>query len=377
MKGDPPAVGADSRDPAAPIGLPALAVDADADGLPRLPVVDEDVDILVGIAVHQVGGVGTEAHETAVSAETGGCAASVGLAAPAVDAHPGGLPRLPVMDEDVRHPIGVAVHQVGGERLEGHVSAPAVYAATGAASVGLAAPAVGAHPSGFPGLPVVDKDIGGFVAVAVHQVGGKGLEGDEASAATEAGNPAGAVALDSAVGKADPGGPPRLPVVDEDVQRSVGVAVHQVGGEGLESDEASAVADPRKLAQTVALVACVVDADPDGLARPAVVHEDVRHPVGVAVHQVGSGRRVDDEVSVGADLGVLTGTVSPVGPVDADPGGRLGGKFGGRQDQGEEQRESGENACGAPSAPNRFAHVRIRHDSAIIRSGGGSGPIET
>src|SRR2546425_903531 len=72
-------------------------------GLVAHPVPDVDVHHAVGVARHQVAGLGTEDDEAAVGAHGRVDAGAVGLAAAAGDADPLGLPDAPVANEDVAH----------------------------------------------------------------------------------------------------------------------------------------------------------------------------------------------------------------------------------------------------------------------------------
>src|SRR5207247_3255808 len=80
----------------------------------------------IGVAGHEIGGERGEGDEATVGAErgsevvTGVATLSVPLVAGAIDAHPLGGAGQPVVDEDVSDPVGVPGYQVGGEGEERH-----------------------------------------------------------------------------------------------------------------------------------------------------------------------------------------------------------------------------------------------------------------
>ena len=94
---------------------------ADPLGLVGLAVPEEDVHhaVAVGPAGQEVAGRGVEDHEPAVGADPGPEAALVGLRSAGGDADPLGVAAAPVADEDVGHAVGVAGHEVRGVGLEG------------------------------------------------------------------------------------------------------------------------------------------------------------------------------------------------------------------------------------------------------------------
>src|SRR5581483_5437221 len=158
------------------------------------PVPHEDVHHPVGVTGHEVGGLGGEDDEPAVSAHGRADAGAVGLGAALAHAHPDRLPVEPVVDEDVAHAVGVAAHEVRRVRGEGHdvpvvgdrrrgvgggserVGRPA--AVTGG---GNADPphAVGQQTAALVGAHLGHVDVVGAVGVALGEVVGRRLEGNE------------------------------------------------------------------------------------------------------------------------------------------------------------------------------------------------------
>ena len=131
---------------------------------------DEDVGLPIGVARHQVGGLRFERERAAVAADRGVEAGGVGLASVSRDAHPAGDSGLTVVNEDVGVAVGVAVHQVGGERGERDEASVGVDHGRDARFIALAPGRVEAGPLGHSGLPIVDEDVGAQVGVARHQV---------------------------------------------------------------------------------------------------------------------------------------------------------------------------------------------------------------
>ena len=147
-------------------------------------------------------------------------------------------PKIP--DEDVSGEVRVVTDQVRGERVEGDV-AP-VGGDRGVPAIADLFPlrAGGAHadPRGRAGRTVSDEDIGGDVRVAVDQVRGIRLEGDEASVGGDRG--IGAVAVPRHAGRAHADTRDRagLPIPDENVAVAPGSATDQVRRPRFEGNEA-------------------------------------------------------------------------------------------------------------------------------------------
>ncbi|MCJ7575903.1 MAG: hypothetical protein MUO80_04395, partial [Dehalococcoidia bacterium] len=266
---------------------------------------DEDILFIIGVARHQVGGVGHEGHVAAVSADGGRNilkAAAIAFAAVGSDAHPLRDPGLPVVDEDVCVTVGVAGHQVRGVGREGDVAAVSADGGVIALVIPLAAVGGDAHPLRDPGLPVVDEDVCVTVGVAEYQVGGAGLEGDIAAVGTDGGELACAIPR-AAWGVAHPLRDPGLPVVDENVFSIVVVVGHQVRGVGREGDVAAVSADGGVSASAIPLDPVGGDAYPLRDPGQPVVDEDIPCIVGVVGHQVGGGGFEGDVAAVSADGG--------------------------------------------------------------------------
>ena len=91
----------------------------------------------------------------------------------------------PVAEEDVVHAVGVARHQVAGIRHEGDKRPCAEMRRAEPPRSGWMPPGRRHPPGRFP--PVADEHVAGAVGVARHQVGGDGAEGDEAAVRRDAG----------------------------------------------------------------------------------------------------------------------------------------------------------------------------------------------
>ena len=89
--------------------------------------------------------------------------------------------------------------------------------------------------------------------------------------------------------------------MNEDLFLPVGAPGKEIGSLGLEGHEPTVGADGGRAASLVRLAAITCDAHPHGLARVAVVHEDVPLPVRVTVNEIGSLRLEGYEATVAAD----------------------------------------------------------------------------
>ena len=102
------------------------------------------------------------------------------------------------------------------------------------------ASAVHADPIGATGDGVMDKNILDPVGVPPHQVGGEGLESDEVASDTDGRAGAFPVPLTAGAVHAQPGDDAGATIMDKDVSDAVGVPRHQIGGQGLEGNEPAA-----------------------------------------------------------------------------------------------------------------------------------------
>ena len=154
-------------------------------------VVDEDIfSVIIGQG-DQVGGSGLKGHKPSIVADVRFEAVRVPFHTCTGDAYLNGghptaltdfvkgavLIRVTVVDENVEVAVTTTGHQVGGVRVEGHVTSVVADRGPGASKVPLGAIAGDADPGGGPGLAVADKDIGCAIGVSGHQVVGCGLEG--------------------------------------------------------------------------------------------------------------------------------------------------------------------------------------------------------
>ncbi len=289
VEGHVAAIGADVLPPLAVAAeaLVATAVYAHPLGGPRLAVAHEDVISEVGVVRNKVSGAGVEGHIAAIGANGRAIAIAVPLGAAAVHAHALDGPSLAVAYEDVPLPVGVAGDKV---RRTGRESDVAAVGADGRL-LASAAPAAATHADTARDtrLAVMDKDVRGVDGVAGHQVGCPGLESNIATVGADAGVKAGGIGLVTVAAHGHPLGGLCLAVAHEDVRDAVGVARHEVGGPGREGHIAAVGADgsPVDPAHVVAFIAGAVHAHPLGDPRLAVVYEDIPHPIGVAGDKVG------------------------------------------------------------------------------------------
>ena len=156
--------------------------------------------------------------------------------------------------------------------------------------------------------------------------------------AADGGEKAATVPLDASAVHADPFGDPAHQVMHEDVEDTVGVPRHQVGGKGEEGDEAAVRADAGDDigAAAVPLHTKAVHADyrrgdSAGFVKDsvevsvAVADEDVRSAVGVPRHQVAGSGAEGDEAVITAERGEAPAAVAQItGTIHADHGGGSG-----------------------------------------------------
>ena len=133
--------------PLSTIRLGAAGPDAHARRRPGLPVVHEDVPLVVRVARHQIAGAGGERHPAAIGADRRAIAGAIRLGAPGPDAH--SRRRAESAGRGRRHrPTGVRVarHQIAGPGLERHPPAISADRRPGAAAIRLGAPRPHTHP---------------------------------------------------------------------------------------------------------------------------------------------------------------------------------------------------------------------------------------
>ena len=226
------------------VGLASSRAHRDASSCACIPVVDKDIRLAICVPVHQITSLRSKGHIAPMLRDgwpertASGTLATIGG-----HRHAGRLVRGSVVDENVRRAIGVAEHQVAGQRLKGHI-----------VSVGrdgwhlrpaLALRAIGGHRDAhrLAGLLVVDKDINRVVGITEHQIVGPGLEGDVAPVGRDGRVQAGDVPLCSIRGHRDAGGLAGQQVVDKNIAGIVGVIRHQVVGIRIKGHIAPIVRD--------------------------------------------------------------------------------------------------------------------------------------
>lgn len=267
---------------------------------------NEDVGRKVAVVSDEVRGSRLEGHETAIGADRRGAAEAVRLAAGAVDTCAPGRAGQPVADEHVSRSVGVAGDEVGGVGVERHEAAIAAdrHIRVVAAELGrLGFGTVDVHPLGHPEKPIPHKDIVGSIGVAGRQVRGRGEEGNETSVAADRRHIAETVALDFAAVQADPLGRPVLPIVHEDIRHAVGIVQDQIRGAGPECNEAAVGRDGFPAAETgiISLDASASDANPLDRAGCPIPHENIVSSVRIVLDDVGGPRREGHKATVGAD----------------------------------------------------------------------------
>ncbi len=161
LEADVAPVGGDRGDPAAVVALGAAGRDADALGHAGLSVVDEDVQLAVGVAGDQIGRQAGERDVAAVARDLGQVAEAVRLAPARGDADPLGDAGDPVVDEDVRGGVGVAGDQVGGAADERDIAAVVGDRRRAAAVV------AGGDPEGLAGKGVLQEHVRAAAAVGI------------------------------------------------------------------------------------------------------------------------------------------------------------------------------------------------------------------
>ena len=148
----------------------------------------KDIRGVVGIAGRQVRGIRFKGHIVPVGTDRGVRTCPVRLQSGAVHAHPPGLYRRPIADEDIRRIIDIAGHQIRGSRLEGHVLSITADRRIQTPSVCLRSSIVDqTYSACLPGCPVVHEDIRGVVGIAGRQVRGIRFKGYVAPIRTDRG----------------------------------------------------------------------------------------------------------------------------------------------------------------------------------------------
>src|SRR5690606_37328747 len=141
---------------------------------------------------------------------------------------------------------------------------------------------------------VVDEDVDKAVGVAGHEVARGRFEDDVPAVVADGGEAGVAVGLTAGRAHADAAGFTGHAVVDEHVLHAVGVAGHEVRGAAVEGNESAVAGNGRGEAAAVGLNAAHAQADPRGRAGVHVAQEDVGHAVGVAGHEV-AGVALEDQ----------------------------------------------------------------------------------
>ena len=223
-------IGGDEGPEGIAVSLRTVGGNGDARGLACFTVVDEDIPITVGVTAHKVAGQRIKCHVAPVSGDGRvGAGLTISLRAVGCDGNARGLPRLTVVDKDVRGAVSVSAHKVAGPRHKRHV---APVSGDGREIVGQVLPlrAVGCDGDtrGLARLTVVDKDVPGAVGVAAHKVAGRRRKCHVASVGRDRGEFGIVIPLRAVRGNRDARGLPRLAVVDEDILTVVGIGAHQV-----------------------------------------------------------------------------------------------------------------------------------------------------
>jgi len=163
-----PPIGADRRPPAGAARLVPRAVHTHPRGRSRLTVVDEHIPALVAVTRHHVRRVRVDRHVPPVPADGHGQTVVIALNPGAAHAHARRGAGLPITDERVLHPVGVARHEVTGPREERHVPPVSTDRRRLAVAVCLCPRAPDADPPRGPGLAIVHEDVGNAVPVLDH-----------------------------------------------------------------------------------------------------------------------------------------------------------------------------------------------------------------
>ena len=244
-----------------------------------LAVADEHVPLGVGVGRHQVVGDGVEGHVAAVGAHRREVAGAIGLRLVVAHAHSLGGTRRAIAHEHVRHAVGVAGDQVGRPGGEAHHRAVGVQAHARALAVGLRPTGGHAHPRGRPRWPARARTRPTWPLVSPEtRLVARDKKATHRAVGADHGRPAVAVGLRTAAGHAHSADGVGLPVVDEDVVATVGVARDQVAGSGDERHVAAVGAYGRPAALVVALRPAGATRSRAPLPRPAPPAPRARQP---------------------------------------------------------------------------------------------------
>ncbi|OPZ87066.1 MAG: hypothetical protein BWY76_00653 [bacterium ADurb.Bin429] len=176
--GDEGAVAANRRIVAVAVALRRAQL-AHSRGRAQRAIVQEHVTQVVRVARHQVAGIRAVDDIAAIRAHRRVLTAVIRRRAVQAGGNEQRLPVRHVAQEDIRHVVRVARHQVRGFRLEDHVLPAGAHPdAIGAGVAGsLGSRAFHAHPDRRPRLPVMEEDILLTVRIAGYQVRRRRAEG--------------------------------------------------------------------------------------------------------------------------------------------------------------------------------------------------------
>ena len=124
------------------------------------------------------------------------------------------------------------------------------------------------------------------IGIAIYQAAGMGLESHIATVITYTGNVASIIPLCAVGMDTDPFSSACLPIVDEDVPFSIDVTIYQVVGIGLEGHIAAVCTHTSTIAVFISLCTIGMNADQFSSACLPIVDKDVPLSIGITICQV-------------------------------------------------------------------------------------------
>ncbi len=128
----------------------------------------KDIGHVVGVASHQIAGLGGEGHSAAVTSQGGVIADAVRLGSIGIHTDSSGGAGQAIPNEEIAKTVGVVGHQIGRLGLERNHIPVIGNRRHRTAAIRLSTGRVHADPLGQPGGAVIQEDIARPVAVASH-----------------------------------------------------------------------------------------------------------------------------------------------------------------------------------------------------------------
>src|SRR6056297_433568 len=324
----------------------------------------EQVARAVGVAGHQVGGIGFKRNPVAVTRNRGiGAVAVCRLIRRATDQ--GGRAAGAVVNENVGPVVVISGHEVGSQRAERDEAPVVGNRGLHTVVIALGTSARNAHALRRAGTAVAHEDVPARIAVGRDEVGCLRSERDEVSVAGDMGVAAFVIAEFAVAVGADQFGRPGVAVADEHIGLFVDVAGYEIVGQRIECHPASGVRQAPGNAVPATLVAERIAADP--LQRRRRLRFDIQHEhvvrlvvvVGERTYRRGMGigkgmrRMKGDEPAVAGQRGLKAGSkcrrrvAARVARQQVGHGQRLGVEIDDRRDRYDGGGGAGEDDPGA------------------------------